>query len=148
MAQIIPRRIVHEEIMWNIGSVACASEVMELAEDVCIVSNVLAPYDNDTQKSTNFVGILKGASPVTNTAKVDVARVCIVDTNLVSATYLLGQAMAWSAKWKYAADGGSETICWFGSQELDNKTRGLCEINVFLLSAVASDNKLYETPAA
>lgn len=140
------RSIKQENPMWNIGTIACLTGAILVHEDVVISSNALAP--GTTSSSSEFLGIAKGASPAANLKPLDVARVCIIETTLTSATYVLGAGMAWAAKLTMAADAGSETLGWFGQHNTAAATLGLVEINVFLLASVAANAKLYETPVA
>lgn len=157
MAQKLPRRIVQEDELWNIGRVdPVLDTAIDVLDDVYMVktdtidTDGLKSFTADTQDNL-FVGIAKGGSLYGVKIPISVARVCIIETGLTSASgYVVGLGLKWASKHIYVDAADAKTIAWCGF-EGDGATAvtyGLAEINVIILAMVAADAKLYQTAAA
>lgn len=136
--------------MHVIGSLVPLSTLtakIEVGLAVCLESNKITIMDAAAADDTKFVGIsMSAVAKAGDITPVSVARVCIVDTTLVSGTYTLGAGLKWSADYTYTADGNADTIGWIHDNSASARTQGLMFIDVMRLGIAA--DKLYDAVSA
>lgn len=113
-------------------------------------SSVLVLFDLVTEDAT-FIGISMGGcrATVDDGKYIPVATKCIIECDLTSAAYTIGQGLLWTSDNTLATAGGSgvNQIAWLFDND-GTHTRANVLIDVPALNVSAGTNKLFEGPAA
>jgi hypothetical protein len=147
MAQ--PIVLTHEE-MYNIV-VPSGAVAIETGDFIDYTSEAAVLMDAATE-DTDFLGIALGGCKVSSTGTlIPVAIKCIIEVDLTSGVYTLGEALIWTASNKLATStAGAAAIAWFYDAEKigDTITRGRVLVDAVALAASTTTTKIFETPAA